>query len=320
MQKLNYLLSIKDLSAEHIHSWLNEAGTLLTSKAPLITPSIIPHHMANLFFEPSTRTCQSFTMAANTLGVYALNPHLASSSLQKGESVLDMILTMEAMGVNLFVIRHSQAELLASLAPQLHENTALINAGDGSNQHPTQALADLFTIKQHIRKPWSELSVAIMGDIIHSRVAHSLIDGLSLLGTEDIRLIGPDYFLPKTSNIALFDSPDTGLKNVDVIVALRIQKERIANSQDIDIDLNINLDSFHQAYGLTNKRLSLANPEVMVMHPGPINRGVEISSEVADGAHSFILKQVRNALLMRMVLIRYFFSVVIPTDVGIQEF
>jgi aspartate carbamoyltransferase catalytic subunit len=255
--------------------------------------------VANLFFEPSTRTRCSFEVAAKKLGAHVINLDSYSSSAQKGETVLDTVLNLQAMGINNFVIRHTQNEMLANLAKVLGEKVNIINAGCGTYQHPSQALLDMLTIRQH-KPDFAKLVVAIIGDIKHSRVAHSQIAALQLLGVKQIRLIAPPALLPTVAmqqNVLTFNKLDEGLCDVDVIVTLRVQKERM-NASDIPDE-----KSFFMQYGVDATRLAQAKPDAIVLHPGPMNRGVEIADEVADGPQSVILQQVRNGVAVRMALL-----------------
>ena len=227
-----------------------------------------------------------------------INVNLGKSSTAKGESLKDTIQTLQAMQVDAFVIRHSENNICTQVKKWLEPNVSLINAGDGNNQHPTQALLDIYTILQH-RQDVEEIKITIIGDIKHSRVANSLIDALHILGNQHIHLFGPQLLLPETSEKAIIcDSMEQALKNSDVIVMLRIQKERMAQH-------NIpNLESYHQNFGLNRKTLAFAKPSCIVMHPGPINRDLEISSEIADNPPSVILEQVQNGVLIRQSVLR----------------
>lgn len=295
------LISIKTLTREDILAILKRANYFLKN---FIHPNRVSKKLngkviANLFFEPSTRTCNSFAIAAKRLGAMVLTPPLQHSSLLKGESLLDTLRTFDAMGVSAFVIRHTENHLCEELAKALPHIT-LFNAGDGTHEHPTQALIDLLTIQQH-KKNWNKLRVSIVGDILHSRVAHSLIAGLLTMGVADIHLIGPKNLVPAKSEhtkIKIFHSLKEGLPDSDVIVTLRVQKERLQQT--------IDFDTFHQQFGLTPKMLALAKPNAIVMHPGPMNRNIEIDSAVADGPQSVILQQVQNGVAIRMAVLDLF--------------
>jgi len=256
--------------------------------------------VANLFYEPSTRTRGSFQIAAKKLGADILNFDEKMSSSEKGETILDTIYTLESMGINYFVIRHSEAGMHAMVAKHVKENSHVINAGEADISHPTQGLLDLLTIKQH-KKNFDQLKVVIIGDIKHSRVARSLAEGLKIMSVKELTLISPESFKPNledyvdanyTSNL------DEGLIDADVVMALRIQQERIKNSSEEFVSQN-----YFNNYGLTNQRLASCNDDVIIMHPGPMNRGIEISDNVADGKHSVIREQVTNGISVRMALL-----------------
>lgn len=259
-----------------------------------------------LFFENSTRTLTSFQLACQRLGVDCTALNIAHSSTQKGESYKDTIETLNAMQTDLFIVRHPKNHIQQqmvdwNLVNCYDKTTSIINAGDGNNQHPTQGLLDLYTIKQHI-KDFSQIKVAIIGDVKHSRVANSLLDGLRIMGTSNIELYGPDSFIPEPAQSLKAKSMQAALTDCDVVIMLRIQKERL------DADIKIDFTDWHQHYGLNNDNLKFAKREAIVMHPGPMNRGVEISSEVADGAQSTILEQVKNGVLIRQALIHRLLS------------
>lgn len=254
--------------------------------------------ITHLFFESSTRTKNSFTIAAYRLGATLLNQHMSQLATMKGESLLDTIHNLEAMGIDLFVIRHPDNNTASFIATELKSDAAIINAGDGNNQHPTQCLLDLFTIKQH-KKNFKDIKVAIIGDILHSRVARSMVQGLHIMGTKDIFLISPEMLAPLEMDnygATICHSIEEGLKDTDVVMALRIQKERMQTAAMPDPE------KYYQEYGLTPTTLAYAKPDAIVMHPGPMNRGVEIDSSVADGPNSVILEQVRNGVATRMAI------------------
>lgn len=293
-----HLLSIKSLTRDHIETILQRADYFLNSavKNNAIFDILNGKIVATLFFETSTRTRNSFEIAAKRLGAIVQSADLKISASNKGETILDTVKNLRAMGADFFIIRHFENNKPAWLAEHLSSGV-VINAGDGNHQHPTQGLTDLMTIKQH--KPrWNELCVTIIGDIYHSRVANSLIDGLLMMGVFEIRLAAPPQLLPETildHRIQTFHELDSSLVNTDIIITLRWQKERHSSL--------IKLNAFHQMFCLTHKKLALAKPDVIVMHPGPINRGIEITSEVADGKHSVILQQVHNGVAIRMAVL-----------------
>lgn len=299
-----HLLTMETLNREQINRILQRANYYLKNfvKKNRTCRNLSGKIVANLFFEPSTRTLNSFEIAAKRLGALVLSPTLQTSSIIKGETLLDTVQTLAAMGANTFVIRHAENGICHWLAEKSVLKSTFINAGDGSHQHPTQALTDLFTIQQH-KKNWSTLNIAIIGDILHSRVAHSLINGLLAMKVANIHLIGPVHLIPTHLNdpcIKIFHSLPEGLSDSDVIVALRLQKERMQQQQIPDFT------NFHQQFGLTDKILSLTKPDSIVMHPGPINREIEIASRVADGPRSVILQQVQNGVAIRMAVFDLF--------------
>lgn len=295
-----HCLSIKNLTASDIYQILDQASQWVDDQNRLIPPQKILQGktIANLFFEKSTRTRCSFELAASRLGAYVLNFDSAGSSTGKGETLLDTIDNLEAMGVDAFVMRHPETGTCQKVADHLDDRASIINAGDGSGEHPTQALLDMFTIRQ-FKPQFEHLSIAIVGDIAHSRVAHSAVDALKILGTKDIRLVGPPILLPdnQQQGVTHFDNLCEGIANVDVVMMLRIQKERMEGG--IITDLGVYFDH----YGLTEEKLAYAKKDVIVMHPGPMNRGVEIESKVAEGKHSVILLQAKFGVAVRMAVL-----------------
>ena len=256
--------------------------------------------VCTLFFEPSTRTRMSFTLAAQRLGADVLSFDASSSSTSKGETARDTLRNLEAMGVRGFVVRHKQDGAVAELAAAANAGTALLNAGDGRSNHPTQGLLDMLTLRQAKGADFSRLKIAIVGDVKHSRVARSDLHALRTLGATDIRVCGPDALLPTDGTLAgctVTGDLDAALEGVDVAMMLRLQRERM------DEGLVESLEDYHRDYGLTVARLRRAAPDAVVMHPGPMNRGVEITDEVADGPQSLILTQVRNGVAARMAVL-----------------
>jgi len=251
--------------------------------------------IVNLFFEPSTRTRTSFELATRRLGAQVITLDMAFSSTTKGESLLDTLYTLEAMNADLFVVRHQEPGALEMLAQHSLPHVHIINAGEANISHPTQGLLDVLTIRQH-KKNFEKLSVAIVGDIRHSRVARSAVHALTVLGTQDIRFAGPAELLPDDLAGEKYTNLDKALEGVDVVMMLRIQKERM------QAGLIPDERDYARRYGLDNTRLKLAKPDVLVMHPGPMNRGVEITSEVADGPRSVIREQVTNGVAVRMAV------------------
>jgi aspartate carbamoyltransferase catalytic subunit len=258
--------------------------------------------VCTLFFEPSTRTRLSFQLAAQRLGAHVLNFDASTSSTTKGETDLDTFKTIEAMGVRGFVIRHKIDGAVAALAAAANPGVALLNAGDGRNSHPTQGLLDMLTLRQAKGRDFSRLKVLIVGDVKHSRVARSDLQALRTLGAGEgasieIRVCGPASLLPDDATLhgcKVSQDFDAAHEGVDAVMMLRIQRERMEDG------LISSLDDYHRDYGLTATRLRRAAPDAVVMHPGPMNRGVEIADEVADGPQSLILKQVNNGVAARM--------------------
>jgi aspartate carbamoyltransferase catalytic subunit len=255
--------------------------------------------VSNLFFEPSTRTRASFELAGRRLGAHVLNLDMQSSSRVKGETMLDTLYTLEAMNTDIFVIRDSEPGMPDFLLDHVAAHVSVISAGEAHLSHPTQGLLDALTIRAHKRR-FTGLKVAIVGDIRHSRVARSTARALATLGTSDIRLVAPQALLPDEGEFAgaqRFTRIEDGIAGADVVMMLRIQKERMASSASLDEA------AYFREYGLTPARLRLASPSALVMHPGPMNRGVEIASEVADGPRSVIREQVNNGVAVRMAIL-----------------
>ena len=295
--RLIHLLGLEGLPKNQIEKILNVADDLIDSKGNLQKSKILRDmSVANLFFEPSTRTRNTFEIAAKRTSAKTINVDLANSATKKNETLMDTMHTLKAMQIDMFVIRHKQNGLPHRVAENI-EGVAILNAGDGINAHPTQALLDMLTIRQH-KKSFDNLSVAIVGDIRHSRVARSGIQAMRTLGTTDIRLIAPEtlHYKEETPGLERFDSLDKGIEGVDVIISLRLQKERMI-AADIPDE-----QTYFDGFGLTSKNLKLAKPDAIVMHPGPVNRGIELSSEVADGPQSVILQQVTNGIAVRMAV------------------
>lgn len=293
-----HLLDLQSLSDRDIHSIFAKAHTFLTKNPKSVLSQKI---IGLLFFEPSTRTRASFEIAIQKLGGYPLVLDMKTASTTKGESIQDTVENLQAMGVQAFVIRHQTSGVLHELANALKVPASLINAGDGKNAHPTQGLLDVFTILQH-RSNLENVSIAIIGDLLHSRVARSQIELLKRLGVSDIRAIGPTALLPDSFSelgVRVFRDLKIGLAGVDCISLLRIQKERMEASAVPETD------TYHACFGLNHSTLQYAKPDAIVLHPGPINRGIEITSEVADGPQSVILEQVRNGVAIRMAVLDF---------------
>jgi len=295
--RLIHLLGLEGLPKNQIEKILNVAGDLLDQKFKLQKSKILRDmSVANLFFEPSTRTRNTFEIAAKRTSAKTINVDLANSATKKNETLMDTMHTLKAMQIDMFVIRHQQNGLPHRVAENL-EGVSIINAGDGINAHPTQALLDMLTIRQH-KKSFDNLSVAIVGDIRHSRVARSDIQAMKTLGTTDIRLIAPEtlHYKEETPGLERFDNLEQGIEGADVIISLRLQKERMI-AADIPDE-----QTYFDSFGLTTENLKLAKPDAIVMHPGPVNRGIELSSKVADGEQSVILQQVTNGIAVRMAV------------------
>lgn len=291
------LLGIKELSVEEINLILDTAAGFkdVLGRDIKKVPTLRGRTAVNLFFEPSTRTRTSFELAAKRLSTDVINFSVPTSSVVKGESLIDTALTVQALGADFIIIRHSSSGVPHLLAKKLR--ASVINAGDGTNEHPTQALLDAFTIREKKGKI-KGLKIAIVGDITHSRVAKSNIYCLKKLGAK-VRLIGPPTLIPneiKGMGIDIFHDMEAGLKDVDVLMTLRIQLERQGKG------FFPSTEEYSRNWGLTSERLSLAKDDAVVMHPGPMNRGIEITSEVADGPNSLILDQVTNGLAVRMAV------------------
>jgi len=298
MFKSKDLLGIKELTNEEIYHILETASGFkdVLQRDIKKVPPLRGKTVVNLFFEPSTRTRISFELAAKRLTADVVNLSATTSSVVKGETLKDTALTVKALGADFVVIRHASAGVPHFLSRLL--DSSIINAGDGANEHPTQALLDLFTILSH-KKKIKGLTVAIIGDIAHSRVARSNIYALTKLGAH-VRVICPPTLMPaeiKNLGIAVFNNIEEGLRKVDVIMTLRLQLERQSKG------FFPSLEEYFYLYGLTTERLKLAKDNAIVMHPGPMNRGVEIESDIADGPQSVILEQVTNGLAVRMAVL-----------------
>lgn len=302
--ELTHLLSIDGLPREVIHHILDTAASFIevsdreVKKVPLLRGKSV----FNLFFENSTRTRTTFEIAAKRLSADVLNLDIARSATSKGESLLDTIDNLCAMHADMFVVRHASSGAPYLIADHLRRfgrhNVHVVNAGDGRHAHPTQGLLDMYTIR-HYKKDFENLTVAIVGDILHSRVARSNIDALKTLGVPELRVIAPKTLLPKCvreMGVRVFHDMSEGLKGCDVVIMLRLQNERMNGT------LLPSAGEFFKCYGLSPEKLALAKPDAIVMHPGPMNRGVEIDSTVADGPQSVILNQVTFGIAVRMAV------------------
>jgi aspartate carbamoyltransferase catalytic subunit len=298
--ELHHLLTLEGLPAEIIWQILDTAKSFVgvTEREVRKVPLLRGKAVFNLFFEPSTRTRTTFEIAAKRLSADVINLAINVSSTTKGESMLDTVANLAAMQADMFVVRHGSSgapHLIAKhVAPEIH----VINAGDGRHAHPTQGLLDMFTIR-HYKKDFSSLRVAVVGDVLHSRVARSHIHALTTLGCPEIRVIAPKTLLPtdvSTLGVHVYHDMREGLRDVDVVMMLRLQNERIEGP------LLASTQEFFKYYGLTQEKLALAKPDAIVMHPGPMNRGVEIDSDVADSRQAVILPQVTFGIAIRMAV------------------
>ena len=302
--ELQHLLTIEGLPKSIINHILDTASSFVSvsdrevKKVPLMRGKSV----FNLFFENSTRTRTTFEIASKRLSADVINLNIAASSTSKGESLLDTIDNLAAMHADMFVVRHATSGAPFLIAKHLNDtrqhHVHVVNAGDGRHAHPTQGLLDMYTIR-HYKKDFTKLTVAIVGDVLHSRVARSDIHALTTLGVPEVRVIGPRTLLPgglEQMGVRVFSDMNEGLKGVDVIIMLRLQNERMSGA------LLPSAQEYFKSYGLTPERLALAHPDAIVMHPGPMNRGVEIDSAVADGPQAVILPQVTFGIAVRMAV------------------
>ena len=298
--ELHHLLSLEGLPASVMWQILDTAQSFVgvTEREVKKVPLLRGKAVFNLFFEPSTRTRTTFEIAAKRLSADVINLAINVSSATKGETVLDTVANLSAMQADMFVVRHAASGAPYLIAQHVGPEIHVINAGDGRHAHPTQGLLDMFTIR-HYKKDFSRLRVAIVGDILHSRVARSQIHALTTLGCPEIRVIGPKTLLPTDVDklgVHVYHDMAQGLKDVDVVMMLRLQNERMQGA------LLPSAQEFYKYYGLTDEKLALAKPDAIVLHPGPMNRGVEIDSSVADGRQSVILPQVTFGIAVRMAV------------------
>jgi len=298
--RLRHLLTIEGLKRQQVVDILDTAESFISvgdrqvRKVPLLRGKTV----VNLFFEASTRTLTTFELAAKRLSADVLKININTSATVKGESLLDMLHNLEAMQCDMFVVRHADSGAAHLIARHVAPHVSVINAGDGSHAHPTQALLDMFTIRRR-KGDFAPLTVAIVGDIKHSRVARSQIHALTTLGVSELRVVAPKTLIPaavESLGVHVFHELGEGLRGADVVIMLRLQKERMQGAM-----LPSEAEYF-ATYGLTEETLALAKPDAIVMHPGPINRGVEIASSVADGPQSVILEQVSNGIAVRMAV------------------
>lgn len=298
--RLRHLLTIDGLNRSVINAILDTAETFIDvgqreiKKVPLLRGRTV----VNLFFEASTRTRTTFEIAAKRLSADVINLNPEKMSTRKGETVLDTVRNLEAMHTDMFVVRHHLSGAAHLIATHVPAHVRIINAGDGRHAHPTQALLDMFTIRQH-KGDFRQLKVAIVGDILHSRVARSEILALNILGCPEIRVVGPRTLIPtriEHMGVRVFTDMASGLDDADVVIMLRLQYERMQGQ------LIPSAQEYFSLYGLTTEKLAAAKGDAIVMHPGPINRGLEIDSEVADSKRSVILSQVTNGIAVRMAI------------------
>lgn len=298
--ELKHFITTEGLSREILTDILDRADSFvdMSEKQVKKVPLLRGKTVVNLFFEASTRTLSTFELAAKRLSADVLNLNISTSSTKKGETLKDTLMTLHAMHSDMFVVRHSSSGAAHFIAEHVTPDVAVINAGDGRHAHPTQAMLDMLTIRQ-AKGEFEPLTVAIVGDILHSRVARSQIHALRTLGVSEIRVIAPNTLLPRnieSLGVKVFTNMCEGIKDVDVVMMLRLQKERMTTA------LLPSESEFYKLYGLTMDKLALAKSDAVVMHPGPINRGVEIASSVADGERSLILDQVTNGIAVRMAV------------------
>lgn len=299
---LRHLLTLNGLAKETLIELLDSAQSYLSApgELPVRSEALCGRTVANLFFEPSTRTRASFDLAGKRLGADVLNLDVNTSSRKKGESILDTIYTLEAMQVDIMVVRDASAGVPAFIARHVNDHVSVLNAGESDVSHPTQGLLDVLTMRQH-RDDFSNLVVAIVGDIQHSRVARSAAHGLNTLGVGELRLVSPPAMAPQDDDLpfaTVVDNLEDGLRNADVVMALRIQRERIGNLDGIP-----GIDEYFANFGISHERMQLAKPDAIVMHPGPMNRGIEIESALADSPQSMITRQVTNGVAVRMAVL-----------------
>jgi aspartate carbamoyltransferase catalytic subunit len=298
--KLRHLLTLDGLPRAILTQILDTAESFMdvgereVKKVPLLRGKSI----FNLFFEPSTRTRTTFEIAAKRLSADVVNLNIATSSQTKGEAILDTVDNLAAMHADMFIVRHSQSGAAHFIARNVAPHISVINAGDGRHSHPTQGLLDMFTIRR-FKGEFHNLTVAIVGDVLHSRVARSQIHALTTLGVPEVRVIGPKTLLPEgveQMGVKVFHDMAAGLRGCDVVIMLRLQNERMKGA------LLPSSQEYFKFFGLTPEKLAFAKPDAIVMHPGPMNRGVEIDSEVADGPQSVILPQVTYGIAVRMAV------------------
>ncbi|MCX7627919.1 MAG: aspartate carbamoyltransferase catalytic subunit [Methylophilaceae bacterium] len=298
--RLKHLLSIEGLPKDILTQILDTAESFagVSEREVKKVPLLRGRTVCNLFFENSTRTRTTFEIAAKRLSADVVSLHIGTSSQSKGETMLDTVNNLVAMHADIFVVRHAQSGAAHFIARHVAPHVHVINAGDGRHSHPTQGLLDVFTIRRY-KPDMHNLRVAIVGDILHSRVARSEIHALTTLGVPEVRVIAPKTLLPEyveRLGVHVYHDMRQGLKDVDVVMMLRLQNERMNGA------LLPSAQEYFKCYGLTPDKLALARPDAIVMHPGPMNRGIEIDSAVADGTQSVILPQVTYGIAVRMAV------------------
>jgi aspartate carbamoyltransferase catalytic subunit len=298
--ELIHLLSTEGLPREILTQILDTAANFVSvndrdvKKVPLLRGKSV----FNLFFENSTRTRTTFEIAATRLSADVINLDIARSSTAKGESLLDTIANLSAMAADIFVVRHSESGAPYLIAQHVAPHVHVVNAGDGRHAHPTQGLLDMYTIR-HYKKDFTNLSVAIVGDVLHSRVARSDIHALTTLGCPDVRVVGPRTLVPgdfAQMGVRVCHTLEEGIRDCDVVITLRLQNERMSGA------LLPSSQEYFKSFGVTPERMRWAKPDAIVMHPGPVNRGVEIDSSVVDGKQSVVLPQVTFGIAVRMAV------------------
>jgi aspartate carbamoyltransferase catalytic subunit len=299
--QLRHFLCISGLNRQLMTEILDTAESFagVTEQTVKKVPLLRGKTIVNLFFEASTRTRTTFELAAKRLSADVLNINITQSSTVKGETLLDTLRNLEAMHVDMFVVRHADSGAAHFIAANISPHISVINAGDGRHSHPTQAMLDMFTIRRAKGPDFGALRVAIVGDILHSRVARSQIHALNLLNTGEVRIVAPKTLIPahaESLGAQIHHDLQTGIKDADVIIILRLQRERMQGA------LLPSEHEYFELFGLTDEKLAQASPDVTVMHPGPINRGVEMDSDVADGPRSVILEQVTHGIAVRMAV------------------
>ena len=298
---LKHFLSIEGLGSEILNTILDTAESFANineqsvKKVPLLRGKTI----VNLFFEASTRTRTTFELAAKRLSADVLNINISTSATSKGETLIDTLRNIQSMQCDMFIVRHNDSGAAHHIAHNVSPDISVINAGDGRHSHPTQAMLDMFTIRRCKGHDFGKLRVAIVGDLLHSRVARSQIHALNTLNTGEVRVIAPKTLIPvgiEDMGVTVYNDMEAGIRDADVVIMLRLQKERMLGA------LLPSEQEFYAMYGLNCEKLKLAKPDAIVMHPGPINRGVEIETAVADGPQSVILKQVTYGISIRMAV------------------